>query len=180
MRGYRDAEIVLEECRAQPLPPHLERKLQLQFERLVVLDYIIRNTDRGNDNWMIKYDKPAVLTDEIEVSLFVAVGGRSTFVPAKQASTVVLRSIIISIEQENYYPSFVCVCVRVRVRVRVHVHVRVCVQTSLQDERWNLITATDDNGSMKIAAIDNGLSFPFKHPDEWRACGCIGRGEGCK
>ena len=26
-----------------------------QFERLVVLDYIIRNTDRGNDNWLIKY-----------------------------------------------------------------------------------------------------------------------------
>lgn len=22
---------------------------------------------------------------------------------------------------------------------------------------------------IKIAAIDNGLAFPFKHPDEWRA-----------
>lgn len=22
---------------------------------------------------------------------------------------------------------------------------------------------------MKIAAIDNGLAFPFKHPDSWRA-----------
>jgi len=21
-----------------------------------------------------------------------------------------------------------------------------------------------------IAAIDNGLAFPFKHPDAWRAC----------
>uniref|UniRef100_A0A915EUA7 Phosphatidylinositol 4-kinase type 2 n=1 Tax=Ditylenchus dipsaci TaxID=166011 RepID=A0A915EUA7_9BILA len=26
-----------------------------QFENMVVLDYIIRNTDRGNDNWLIKY-----------------------------------------------------------------------------------------------------------------------------
>lgn len=25
---------------------------------------------------------------------------------------------------------------------------------------------------VKIAAIDNGLAFPFKHPDEWRACKC--------
>lgn len=33
-------------------------RFQLQFERLVVLDYIIRNTDRGNDNWLIKYDAP--------------------------------------------------------------------------------------------------------------------------
>jgi phosphatidylinositol 4-kinase type 2 len=24
-----------------------------------------------------------------------------------------------------------------------------------------------------IAAIDNGLAFPFKHPDEWRACEII-------
>lgn len=23
---------------------------------------------------------------------------------------------------------------------------------------------------VKIAAIDNGLAFPFKHPDSWRAC----------
>ncbi len=23
-----------------------------------MLDYIIRNTDRGNDNWLIKYEKP--------------------------------------------------------------------------------------------------------------------------
>ena len=23
---------------------------------------------------------------------------------------------------------------------------------------------------ISIAAIDNGLAFPFKHPDEWRAC----------
>jgi len=23
---------------------------------------------------------------------------------------------------------------------------------------------------ISIAAIDNGLSFPFKHPDAWRAC----------
>jgi hypothetical protein len=24
--------------------------------------------------------------------------------------------------------------------------------------------------TINIAAIDNGLAFPFKHPDEWRAC----------
>ncbi len=35
----------------------MEKKLQLQFERLVVLDYIIRNTDRGKDNWLIHYKK---------------------------------------------------------------------------------------------------------------------------
>ena len=44
VRDYQDAESVLEELRREPLPPHLQRQLQLQFERLVVLDYIIRNT----------------------------------------------------------------------------------------------------------------------------------------
>jgi len=32
-----------------------QREFQWGFERLVVLDYIIRNTDRGLDNWMVKY-----------------------------------------------------------------------------------------------------------------------------
>ena len=62
---------------------------QLQFEKLVVLDYIIRNTDRGNDNWLIKYLK------------------------AK--------------EEEG------------------------------------------EAASISVAAIDNGLAFPIKHPDSWRA-----------
>ncbi len=28
----------------------------------------------------------------------------------------------------------------------------------------------NNGGFIEIAAIDNGLAFPFKHPDEWRAC----------
>ncbi|OTF78656.1 hypothetical protein BLA29_014381, partial [Euroglyphus maynei] len=67
---------------------NLLEKFQFEFEKLVVLDYIIRNTDRGNDNWLVK---------------------------------------------QEY----------------------------------------DDDGQLffiKIAAIDNGLAFPFKHPDEWRGC----------
>ena len=46
-----------------PLEKETSLQFQLQFERLVVLDYIIRNTDRGNDNWLIHY-KPAKTTDK--------------------------------------------------------------------------------------------------------------------
>jgi len=42
--GYEDAENVLRDISANPLPPNLQKQLQLQFEKLVVLDYIIRNT----------------------------------------------------------------------------------------------------------------------------------------
>ncbi|CAI4043628.1 1-phosphatidylinositol 4-kinase LSB6 SKDI_10G1160 [Saccharomyces kudriavzevii IFO 1802] len=58
---------------------------RLELEKLIILDYIMRNTDRGLDNWMVKLIK-------------------------------------------------------------------------LPNNEWKL----------KLAAIDNGLSFPWKHPDEWR------------
>lgn len=62
-------------------------KFRLELEKLIILDYIMRNTDRSLDNWMIKV------------------------VPGKEGSA------------------------------------------------WDIT----------LAAIDNGLSFPWKHPDEWRS-----------
>lgn len=34
------------------------------------------------------------------------------------------------------------------------------------ESEWSVIS----NPTVKIAAIDNGLAFPYKHPDSWRAC----------
>ena len=85
----------------------MAKKFQLQFERLVVLDYIIRNTDRGNDNWLIKYDPPSVITSN-------GTGAQVQFIDTKE---------------------------------------------------WNSIQTPE----IRIAAIDNGLAFPYKHPDSWRA-----------
>lgn len=102
VEGYREADYWLRCFEVEPLPENIRKQLQSQFERLVVLDYVIRNTDRGNDNWLIKYEKPGE-GDESE-----------------------------------------------------------------KDAEW---TATENSMDpcIKIAAIDNGLAFPFKHPDEWRA-----------
>jgi phosphatidylinositol 4-kinase type 2 len=61
VEGYKDADFWLRKFDFEPLTPELAKEFQLKFERLVVLDYIIRNTDRGNDNWLIKYEKPEVL-----------------------------------------------------------------------------------------------------------------------
>ncbi|XP_055766308.1 phosphatidylinositol 4-kinase type 2-beta-like isoform X2 [Salvelinus fontinalis] len=88
VEGYHEADYWLRRFEAAPLPENIRKQLQSQFERLVILDYVIRNTDRGNDNWLIKYEKPG--------------------------------------EGEG-------------------------------------------EKAIQIAAIDNGLAFPFKHPDEWRA-----------
>lgn len=61
-----------------------------QLEKLVILDYIMRNTDRGLDNWMIKIE-------------------------------------------------------------------------------WEVKSNGVKKPILKIGAIDSGLSFPWKHPDEWRS-----------
>lgn len=85
--GYENANLWLKKPEINTLDESVLKDFQFQFEKLVVLDYIIRNTDRGNDNWLIKSE-----------------------------------------------------------------------------------TAQSKVSKVKIAAIDNGLAFPFKHPDEWRAC----------
>lgn len=83
-----------------PTPPsfywsaELITQFQDELEKLVILDYIMRNTDRGADNWMIKiewYEKETLGN-----------------------------------------------------MVRMHAR-------------------------LKIGAIDSGLAFPWKHPDEWRS-----------
>ncbi|XP_056136308.1 phosphatidylinositol 4-kinase type 2-beta [Lampris incognitus] len=99
VEGYHEADYWLRRFEAEPLPENIRKQLQSQFERLVVLDYVIRNTDRGNDNWLIKYEKPG--------------GGEEA-----------------------------------------------------KDIEW---PENSTDSCIKIAAIDNGLAFPFKHPDEWRA-----------
>ncbi len=38
---------------------------------------------------------------------------------------------------------------------------------------YKLTSADEREEQLKVAAIDNGLAFPFKHPDEWRACKMI-------
>ncbi|XP_064599964.1 phosphatidylinositol 4-kinase type 2-alpha-like [Liolophura sinensis] len=95
--GYKDADFWLRRFDQESLPDSTAQRFQNLFERLVVLDYIIRNTDRGNDNWLVKYE---------------------------QADSA-----------EN------------------------------QEDEWSMVS----NPDISIAAIDNGLAFPFKHPDEWRA-----------
>lgn len=98
VESYKEAEFWLRKFEADPLPENIRKQFQSQFEKLVILDYIIRNTDRGNDNWLIRYEKQK--------------------------------------------------------------HGKEIKETNWIDDKESLI---------KIAAIDNGLAFPFKHPDEWRA-----------
>ncbi|XP_058062261.1 phosphatidylinositol 4-kinase type 2-alpha [Anopheles bellator] len=128
--GYKDADYWLRRFEQEPLPTRLGQKFQLQFERLVVLDYIIRNTDRGNDNWLIKYDQPSILSVTPNGGTVNSPNGDGT---PSASSNLIPRSSS-------------------RLEMMEHTD-------------WNLVQLPE----IKIAAIDNGLAFPFKHPDSWRA-----------
>eukprot|EP00040_Diaphanoeca_grandis_P013469 m.68077 g.68077 ORF g.68077 m.68077 type:complete len:422 (-) comp23908_c2_seq2:327-1592(-) len=90
VKGYKDAIYWMKKWDWNKVSEDFKQSFQSQFERLVVLDYLIRNTDRGMDNWLIRC--------EVEE-------GGSESCPT----------------------------------------------------------------SVRISAIDNGLAFPHKHPDNWRA-----------
>lgn len=128
--GFKDADHWLRRFEQEPLSTRLAQKFQLQFERLVVLDYIIRNTDRGNDNWLIKYDLPSTHTSTASLN----------------SSNSINNNFITS----NGF----------------HRHNGSATSISRHEtDDWNMIEIPE----ISIAAIDNGLAFPFKHPDSWRA-----------
>ncbi|CAN2391265.1 1-phosphatidylinositol 4-kinase activity, partial [Pristimantis euphronides] len=106
--GYQEADFWLKRFETDPLPENIRKQLQSQFERLVILDYVIRNTDRGNDNWLIRYES------------------QEDYIEGSEGS-----------EKTGDDPI---------------------------TKEWS-----DKEPITQIAAIDNGLAFPFKHPDEWRA-----------
>uniref|UniRef100_A0A5S6QDP0 Phosphatidylinositol 4-kinase type 2 n=1 Tax=Trichuris muris TaxID=70415 RepID=A0A5S6QDP0_TRIMR len=110
MEGYRNGTLWLECFGDQLAPPDLETMFQLQFERMVVLDYIIRNTDRTHSNWLIQCSGIKTTVSESD-SISSSAAGTDSFMDVQ------------------LFPNAQAV---------------------------------------KIAAIDNGLAFPFKHPDQWR------------
>merc|ERR1712190_390187 len=116
VENFKDADFHLRRFETDPLEAETSVSFQLQFEKLVVLDYIIRNTDRGNDNWLIRY------------------------IPAKTADKSKNDNQNSPINQN-----------------------RSSEQNSSRDNEEE-----DSKDVIEVAAIDNGLAFPFKHPDSWR------------
>lgn len=129
VEGYEDAAVVLRSMEYNPLPEETQREFQRQFEKLVVLDYIIRNTDRKEDNWLIKYTKEEDAGDKNNSTC------SSTAEAGKESPEANLP--------DNSGDS--------------------AIHSACSSE------PPISRPTIKLAAIDNGLAFPFKHPDEWRA-----------
>lgn len=53
--GFESANIVLAKwSHKSPLTEKESQKFHILFQKMCVLDYVIRNTDRHMDNWLIK------------------------------------------------------------------------------------------------------------------------------
>jgi phosphatidylinositol 4-kinase type 2 len=92
----------------------LQQNFREQLERLVILDYIMRNTDRGSDNWMIWVED----------------------IPD-------IDSVADAVADEPF--------------LRPQEHMATSNQTQTAGPK------------VRIGAIDNSLSWPWKHPDAWRS-----------
>jgi phosphatidylinositol 4-kinase type 2 len=138
--GFKDADYWLRRFEQEPLPTRIAQKFQFQFERLVVLDYIIRNTDRGNDNWLIKYEQPTIVGANGHANLI-----NNNFINLTTPTNTASSTATTANHSRNIS--------------------RHDSSELTENADWNLVQLPE----IKIAAIDNGLAFPFKHPDSWRA-----------
>ncbi|VDM58663.1 unnamed protein product [Angiostrongylus costaricensis] len=133
--GYQDAAHwfrIWETYPEQAPPPVTQREFQILFEKIVVLDYVIRNTDRGNDNWLIKYEQADLAETPV---------GANESKAAEMEAQPPDEGQLIDLKQTR----------------TVH-------EPAPAEVEWADVTVP----KIAIAAIDNGLAFPFKHPDEWR------------
>ncbi|KAK2463289.1 hypothetical protein APHAL10511_004944 [Amanita phalloides] len=118
----------------------LQQSFREELEKLVILDYLMLNTDRGADNYMIKYcegDHEKALVDVAPShSVPLKMPHMSEFKKAETATATTTHyagastSKILDAQVQDDY------------RKRPHIH---------------------------IAAIDNSLSFPHEHPQGWRS-----------
>ena len=117
----------------------LQQSFREELEKLVILDYIMRNTDRGLDNWMIKVDC------------------------ANQDVTIVSEPPRMNIRHEEPSPRLVP-------SSDINPESQPYRLQQPMDATTRSNTPSNGNGPvMSIGAIDNSLSWPWKHPDAWRS-----------
>ncbi|KAJ3574998.1 hypothetical protein NPX13_g4183 [Xylaria arbuscula] len=122
----------------------LKQSFREELEKLVILDYIMRNTDRGLDNWMVKVDWE---TQEVSIAseppqLNMDVSNEEESEPAARPVDLTQRTQPANSKSHPY---------------------RVQKPMNAGDSTQTL------NPKISIGAIDNSLSWPWKHPDAWRS-----------
>lgn len=125
--------------------PTLKQAFREELEKLVILDYIMRNTDRGLDNWMIKVDweteQVSVASEPIRMNLDTSEQDEDAELAPRP------------VDPSRMPPP------RTRASHPYRTERPMNASTPEPSVREPKIT---------IGAIDNSLSWPWKHPDAWR------------
>ena len=111
------------------------------MEKLVILDYIMRNTDRGLDNWMIRID------EKTQQATIVAEAPKMDGLADGEDGD----------EPSDYTRQSMS---------EIDPYGRREPMTAMS--RSNTPMQKGPAPSVTIGAIDNSLSWPWKHPDAWR------------
>lgn len=121
----------------------LQQSFREELEKLVILDYLMLNTDRGADNYMIKYCEA-----EHEKSLIDIAPTRSA-----QLEVPAMAEL-----QRNEPPS-----------TSSQAGVTFAAPPRITRTPSNPQSSYTQRPHIHIAAIDNSLSFPHEHPHGWRS-----------
>ncbi|KAI1322992.1 hypothetical protein F5Y16DRAFT_21294 [Xylariaceae sp. FL0255] len=123
---------------------NLKQSFREELEKLVILDYIMRNTDRGLDNWMVKVDWE---TQQVSIA----------------SEPPQLHMDLMDDEQREPAPRPVDVAQQ-RQSSRSPAH-----PYKIQKPMNAADSSDGPHPTISIGAIDNSLSWPWKHPDAWRS-----------
>ena len=125
--------------------PSVQQAFREELEKLVILDYIMRNTDRGLDNWMIKVDwgteQVSIVSEPLRMNTSV---GEEEEEEEEQHPIPVHGDLL----QDPYRRQEGMSSSSRSVSPNLNTPRSVPVPTSIQ-----------------VGAIDNSLSWPWKHPD---------------
>ncbi|KAK0629976.1 phosphatidylinositol 3 and 4-kinase-domain-containing protein [Bombardia bombarda] len=131
--------------------PSLKQSFREELEKLVILDYIMRNTDRGLDNWMIKVDwetqEVSIASEPVHMNMDMMGNGTSTPGGGEQGPRPIDLTQREPGKTRASYPY----------RTQKPMNASTSLGGSSQDPK------------ISIGAIDNSLSWPWKHPDAWRS-----------
>ncbi|KAI0161660.1 phosphatidylinositol 3 and 4-kinase-domain-containing protein [Hypoxylon sp. FL1284] len=120
----------------------LKQAFREQLEKLVILDYIMRNTDRGLDNWMVKVDwqtqAVSIASEPPQLNMDVA-DDDDVEQPA--------RPVDLATRNKSRSPN----------------------PYKMQKPMNAAGTQNVPDPKISLGAIDNSLSWPWKHPDAWRS-----------
>ncbi|EFX01527.1 phosphatidylinositol 4-kinase type 2 subunit [Grosmannia clavigera kw1407] len=141
----------------------LKAAFREELEKLVILDYIMRNTDRGLDNWMIKVDwsTQAVSIASEPMHLHMETGGGGNGATASDDDN----------DNDDNGSNHRSRPVDLSQRAARDTRSRAPYPSYRAQQPMQAASPADSTGLPKITvgAIDNSLSWPWKHPDAWRS-----------